>query len=134
MEILLKSLVIIPIILWGVTAFLLRRSSHRLNNYYETTGTIVRMEERDKMFRAMKDWQHEIMPVIAYTINGTTYECDSDYFSSSMKPGKKLKIMYDCNDFSKATVKKGLYIGPTVTGIMALCFTIAYIIVLVILN
>ncbi len=134
MEILIKALVIIPLILWVVTAFLLRRSSHKLNNYYETTGTIVRMEERKKMFRASNDWRTEITPVIAYTINGTTYECDSDYFSSSMKPGKKIKIMYNCNDFSKATVKKGLYLGPAITGIMAVCFTAAYIIALVLLN
>ncbi len=134
MEILLKSIIIVPIILYAVTARLIANSSRKLKNYHECIGTIVRFEHPPRHLGASPEWSNGRTPIIAYAVNGRTYEFFADYYSSTMKVGKKIRIMYSNEDYSKATVKAGLYTAPIITGILAVCFTFAYAVVLIICN
>ena len=45
-----------------------------------------------------------------------------------MKVGQEIKVMYHNEDPSNATVKTGLYVAPMIVGMLALTFTLFYII------
>ncbi len=134
MEILIKLFIIVPIILYLVTARLVANSVHKLKNYHECMGTIVRFEQKKPLLGSSPEWSSSRTPIIAYTVNGKTYEFFTDYFSSTMKVGKKIRILYSNEDFSKATVKAGLYTIPIVTGSLAVGFTIAYVVAFILWN
>ena len=63
-------------------------------------------------------------------VNGTKYYFIGNYYSTTMKVGDKIKIMYNQNNPKKATTKKGLNLAVVILG----AFTIISFIVLIILQ
>lgn len=134
-NILIKCSIIVPIVLYIITARLIVNSRRKMKNSQAHIGTIVRLEPR--FIRAGTDsGRHRTVycPIISYTVDGQTYEFVADYFSSSMKVGKDVRIRYSTEAPSKATVEARLYVAPVVVGTFAVCCTFAYIFVLILLS
>ena len=115
---------LVAVILVVVTVVLSVKGSAKLKNNLECTGTIVRFyENTSQMFRG--DYEHKgISPVISYTVNGQTYEFIGHYYDTTMKVGKQVKVLYDRNDCTKATIKTGVYLAPIITGSLTVLFGI----------
>ena len=134
-DVLIKCSIIVPIILYIITAWLIVNSRRKLKNSQAHIGTIVRLEPRSTSAGADTGHHHTVYcPIISYTVDGQTYEFVADYFSSSMKVGKDVRIRYSTEDPSKATVEARLYVVPVVVGSFAVCCTFAYIFVLILLS
>lgn len=126
-------LVVVPMILFVVTVTLIVNGAHKLENYTECAGIIVRFYEATSP--ASTDFgKKAISPVVSYTVNGRKYEFIGHYCSTSMKVGQKINILYNHEDPSKATIKKGLYVAPMITGALTLLFTLALVIFVVLKN
>lgn len=68
--------------------------------------------------------------VITYEVNGTKYDFIGNYYSTTMKVGDKIKIMYNQNNPKEETTKKGINLAVVILG----AFTIISFIVLIILQ
>lgn len=123
-----KIFIIVPIILTVATILLIVNSSQKLKTYSECSGTIIRFYETTNSQQGSSEKDKSISPVISYTVEGKTYEFTGNYYSTSMKVGQEIKVMYHNEDPSNATVKTGLYVAPMIVGILALTFTLFYII------
>ncbi len=126
-----KLFIIVPLILLVVTIFLLRNSVRKLKTYRECTGTIIRFYKTTSPARVDLDHRYGISPVIAYKAHGKTYEFLGNYYSTWMKVGQEIQVMYHEEDPSKATVKKGLYVAPLITGALTLGFSSAFIVLMI---
>lgn len=114
-----KLFIIVPVIL-GVN------SSQKLKTYSECTGTIVRFYETTAPGKVDPDEHKTVSPVISYTVDGKNYEFIGNYYSTDMKVGQEISILYHNEDHSNATIKKGLYVAPIILGALTLLFTLAY--------
>lgn len=133
-DVLIKCSIIVPIILYLITAWLIVNSRRKLKSSQVHIGTIMRLEPRSTSVGADIGHRTVYCPIISYTVDGQTYEFVADYFSSSMKVGKDVRIRYSTEDPSKATVEARLYVVPVVVGSFAVCCTFAYIFVLILLS
>lgn len=131
LQLFVKLFVIVPIILFIITMVLFFNSRHKLSNYHQCTGTIVRFYETTNHATVGKDGHKAISPVVSYTVNGKSYEFIGNYCSTWMKVGQDIEVMYHTEDPSKATIKQGLYFAPMVLGALTLLFTIPIIVYLI---
>lgn len=116
---------IVPIILLIVTIVLCVNANKKLSTYGECQGTIVELVKTRDRIRSANRSNDVISPVVVYQVNGRQYQFTGNYYSTSMKVGDSVKVMYDLSNHSKATLKTGLYVGPAITGGLALFFGIA---------
>ena len=130
-EILMKLYVFVPIILFVVTLILIVNGNNKMNKYNECTGTIVRFYENTSELRVGSYETKAVSPVVSYSVNGRTYEFTGNYYSTSMKVGQEVKVLYNKEDNSKATIKTGIYFAPIITGGLTLLFILLIIIYLV---
>lgn len=130
-EILMKLYVFVPIILFVVTLILIVNGNNKMNKYNECTGTIVRFYENTSELRVGSYETKAVSPVVSYSVNGRTYEFTGNYYSTSMKVGQEVKVLYNKEDNSKATIKTGIYFAPIITGGLTLLFILTIIIYLV---
>lgn len=130
-EILMKLYVFVPIILFVVTLILIVNGNNKMNKYNECTGTIVRFYENTSELRVGSYETKAVSPVVSYSVNGRTYEFTGNYYSTSMKVGQEVKVLYNKEDNSKATIKTGIYFAPIITGGLTLLFILPIIIYLV---
>ncbi len=118
-------LVAVPSLLLVVTVILIVNNSHKLKNQNECTGII---EKFCKSTSPLCETGEKIFsPVVSYTVNGRKYEFIGNYCSTRMKVGEKIRILYNPEDPSKATIKGGLYAAPMITGALTLFFTLALV-------
>ena len=130
-EILMKLYVFVPIILFVVTLIFIVNGNNKMNKYNECTGTIVRFYENTSELRVGSYETKAVSPVVSYSVNGRTYEFTGNYYSTSMKVGQEVKVLYNKEDNSKATIKTGIYFAPIITGGLTLLFILPIIIYLV---
>lgn len=130
-EILMKLYVFVPIILFVVTLILIVNGNNKMNKYNECIGTIVRFYENTSELRVGSYETKAVSPVVSYSVNGRTYEFTGNYYSTSMKVGQEVKVLYNKEDNSKATIKTGIYFAPIITGGLTLLFILPIIIYLV---
>ena len=123
-----KLYVIIPIILTIVTLITFYNLYQKKKYWAECRGTITGF----KYVKRMKNTgdSAEISPVINYEINGNCYELVGNYYSTSMREGMDVKLLYKKDDHNKATVKTGVYIAPIILSII----TVVSVFVLVIFS
>lgn len=112
----MKLYVFVPIILFVVTLILIVNGNNKMNKYNECTGTIVRFYENTSELRVGSYETEAVSPVVSYSVNGRTYEFTGNYYSTSMKVGQEVKVLYNKEDNSKATIKTGIYFAPIITG------------------
>lgn len=130
LEIFKNCFFIIPIIFLIITITLIIKLIKRNKEYVEDVGTITDFHKNTNEMR-LKDYETEaISPVITYEVNGTKYDFIGNYYSTTMKVGDKIKIMYNQNNPKEATTKKGLNLAVVILG----TFTIISFIVLIFLQ
>lgn len=126
--ILVKLYIIIPLILIIVTAFLISNMNKKNANYAETEGTIVDIFETTAAIKLSSGEHKAISPVIKFSVADKEYEFIGKYYSTSMKIGSKVKVLYDEKNPENASIKSGLVFAPMITGILAIVFIIPIII------
>lgn len=132
MDLILIIFGVAAIILSAVTVFLVVKGSDKLKSSYECEGIIIGFHKDDTSIRFNSDNNVSIAPIISYSVNDQTYEFIANYYSTTMKQGDIVKVLYDKQDFTKASIKGGTYFGPLITGILALCFFVFVGIILII--
>lgn len=131
LNLILILLIVVSAILLTVTVILIMNSSQKLKSYRECIGTIIKFYENSSPMRVGSEAHKAISPVVSYTVNGKTYEFIGNYCSTWMKVGDKINILYNNEDHSKATIKKGLYVAPMIIGALTLLFALALVIFVV---
>lgn len=124
----LKLFIIIPVILFVVTVILGANSAIKLKTYHKCTGTIVGFYETASPGNSDSDAHKDISPVISYTVDGKDYEFVGNYYSTSMKVGQEISIVYPIENPADATIQEGLYFAPAVLGGLTLIFASFYIV------
>ena len=132
LDIMLILFGIVIAILFLVTVFLVVNATRKLKNYDRCMGVIERFWERKAP--ASEPGRTLISPIVSYTVNGKNYEFVGDYGSVQMKIGQEIELLCDREDPSKVTIKKGLYVAPLITGVIALGFSVAFVIIAVVKN
>ena len=127
-SLLLKLYILVPLILFIVTIFLIINLNNKVTKYDVCQGTIVRFYENTSELRVGSYETKAISPVVSYTVNGKSYEFIGNYYSTSMKVGQQVDVMVSKADASKATIKAGLYIAPAITGGLTISFILPIII------
>lgn len=121
---------IVPIIFLIITIILIIKLIKRNKEYVEGVGTITDFHKNTNEMR-LNDYETEaISPVITYEVNETKFDFIGNYYSTTMKIGDKIKIMYNQNNPKEATTKKGLNLAVVILG----TFTIISFIVLIVLQ
>lgn len=121
---------IVPIIFLIITIILIIKLIKRNKEYVEGIGTITDFHKNTNEMR-LNDYETEaISPVITYEVNETKFDFIGNYYSTTMKIGDKIKIMYNQNNPKEATTKKGLNLAVVILG----AFTIISFIVLIVLQ
>lgn len=122
-------LVLVSLILLIVTVALAVNHTRKMKHYAECTGIIERFWKRKSPLQDAG--KSLISPIVSYTVDGKNYTLVGNYCTRDMKVGQEITLLYDTNDPSEATVKRGLYVAPLITGaltvfaIFAVCIFIA---------
>lgn len=121
---------IIPIVFLIITIILIIKLIKRNKEYVDGVGTITDFHKNTNEMR-LNDCENEaISPIITYEVNGTKFDFIGNYYSTTMKVGDEIKIMYNPNNPKEATTKKGLSLAVVILG----AFTIVSFIVLIVLQ
>ena len=123
---------LVAAVLLIVTIILVSNGSKRIKNTNECTGVITGFyTDTSNMF--LDDYERRrISPIISYTVEGKSYEFVGNYYDTTMKEGQNVKVLYDKEDCTKASIKTGVYLAPIITGALTVLFGIlasAFIIV-----
>lgn len=125
---------VVAVIMVIITVILAINGSKKLQNRAECTGTIVGFY-KDTTAMMRNDYEtYRISPIVSYTVNGKTYEIKGNYYDTTMKEGKQVTLLYELDDPAKATIKTGVWLGPVITGGIALLFIILSIAFTVVKN
>ena len=122
------------IILLAVTAVLVVHGMRRNASFLSCTGTIIGFYENSAEGRVGSYENTAISPVVEYKVNGTRYEMIGKYYSTSMKVGGTVEVLYSEEDPSVASIKTGLFFAPIVTGALAAAFLLLYIVFCIVKN
>ena len=115
-------------IIMGVIGVKLYKSSKmKLETYATCRGRIERFII-SRTGGVGKDNRKSISTVVSYLVDARRYEFTSGYYSSSMKEGQEVEVMYSREDPSKAAIKSGLFVAPAILGVLAVVFLLLAII------
>lgn len=86
---------IISLVLLMVTVFLVDKNRKKLSNCGVCKGIIVGFEKNTSELR-VGDYETEaISPVVSYTVDNQKYEFTGKYYSTNMKRGQLVDVIYD---------------------------------------
>lgn len=128
LEILMKLYFIVPLILLTVTIGLVVSRTNKMKRFNECVGVITGFYENTLETRVGSYETKAISPVVSYSVNGEKHEFIGNYYSTNMKVGNRVNVLYDKNDCSKATIKNGLHLAPIITGGLTVLFIFPIII------
>ena len=112
-----------------ITIILYIHSIRKLKIYKETEGTIIDFKENTMKMRLNSYENKAISPVVSYRVGENEYEMLGNYYSTSMKKGDKVKILYNIENPSKSTIKNRLYLAPLILSILTICSFVIFIII-----
>jgi len=116
--------VVVAMILLIVTVLLIVNAVKKKNNYSVCRGVITGFHE-NRSEAVLGDYEDSsVAPIVQYTVNGKTYEIIGRYYSTSMKIGKQVDVLYNPSNASIATLKTGVNIAPIITGALCAVFFI----------
>lgn len=125
-NIIFKVIGAVAIALAIITIILVVSATNKNKTMATCQGKIIKFYENSAEARVGDYENASISPVVTYEINGQTYEFIGNYYSTSMKIGDEVEVLYNKDDVSKATIKKGLFLGPIITGALSVGFILAY--------
>lgn len=120
MKTIIYALLAGAIILMVVTTILIIHGQKRNSTFHECSGTIVNFYKNSVEGRLGSYESVAISPVVEYEVNGARYELIGKYYSTNMKIGDTIKILFDEDNPSVASIKTELYFAPIITGSLAL--------------
>lgn len=123
----MKLYIIVPLILFIVTVVLIINGVNKTKRYDECTGVIIAFRE-STAYKVDSYGKKAISPIVEYQVNGHKYEFVGNFYATNMSVGKKVNVMYDKDDFTKATIKTGIYVAPIITGGLTIFFVLPIII------
>lgn len=126
----LKLYLLIPLLLFLVTLILIIRGNKKRKYSVCCEGTIVGFYISKPRSSVGADIYsgRAYAPIVAYNVNGKTYKFVAKFCSSSMKTGDKVKVLYNNDDHTVASIKKGIYVLPAITGVLTLCSVVPIVI------
>ena len=128
MSVLIKLYVLVPLILLIVTVLLIVNGRKKLKKYNECKGMIIGFHKNTSEI-GLNAYEHKaISPIISYVVDGERHEFVGGFYSTTMKEGKEIDVLYDKTDPSKAVVKTGVYFAPIITGALAVFFIVPIIV------
>ena len=130
MGMILAILICVSIILLVVTVLLITKGRKKINLCTECIGTIVGFHITE-----VATMQHELgtkSPVVSYVVNGQVYEFVGNFYSTNMKVGQEVKVLYNKVEVHKASIKTSTYFAPIITGILTACFVLADVILAIV--
>lgn len=127
-----SALLVVSFILVIVTVVLGINGAKKNATFQECNGTIIKFYESSSEGTVGSYENVSISPVVEYTVNGTRYEFIGKYYSTNMKIGQDITVLYNPNDPSVASIKSGTFFAPIVTGVLAVVFLIPAIVYFII--
>lgn len=115
---------VISIIFFGITLYLLVDMVKKHKNYDECTGIITDFNGYQPE-KPGHYYIHQISPIVSYTVGGINYNFQGDFFSRNMRVGTKVQVYYHKEDYSKAFMKSGVHIAPLLTGGISIIFMLS---------
>lgn len=129
LEFLKNYFIVIPLLLLIITILLIAKLIKQKKEYKETTGTIVDFYKNTSELRLGDNEHVAIAPIIKYFVNNKEYQIIGNYYSTSMKKGDSVKIIYNLNSPNKGKVKKALELGIIILSIFTILSFITMIII-----
>ena len=127
-----SELLVVSFVLVIVTVVLGINSAKKNATFQECNGTIIEFYENSSGGTVGSYENVSISPVVEYTVNGTRYEFIGKYYSTNMKIGQDVTVLYNPDDPSVASIKSGTFFAPIVTGALAVVFLIPAIVYFII--
>lgn len=122
---------LVPLILMIATVGLTINGVEKKKHYLECMGVITGFYENSSAMRVDASETKAISPIVSYAVHGQSYEFVGNYYSTGMKIGDQVAVLYHEDDFSKATIKTGVYFAPLITGVLAVASLLPIIILAV---
>ena len=113
------ALLVASLVLVIVTAVLAISGAKKNATFQECNGRIIDFYENSSSVHLDEYESVSISPVVEYTVHGTRYEFIGKYYSTNMKIGDDVAVLYDPFDPADATIKNGTIFAPIVTGMIA---------------
>ncbi len=129
LELLKNYFVVIPLLLLIITILLMTKLIKQKKECKETTGTIVDFYKNTSELRLGDNEHVAISPIIKYFVNNKEYQIIGNYYSTSMKKGDSVKIIYNLNSPNKGKVKKGIELGIIILSIFTILSFVTMIII-----
>ena len=117
-------LLVASFVLVIVTVALAISGAKKNATFQECNGRIIDFYENSSRAYLDEYESVSISPVVEYTVHGTRYEFVGGYYSTDMKIGDDIIVLYDPFDPADATIKSGTIFAPIITGMIAAIFLI----------
>lgn len=128
-EIIKDYFIIIPILFLIITVMLIIKLLKQKREFREQDGVIIDFYENNNELR-LKDYEHKkTSPIISYEVNGNKFEFVGNYYSTTMKKGDKIKIVYNTKNPKQAKVKNGLIFAIIILSIFTISSFIALLLI-----
>lgn len=121
-DFIMKCLLVVSLILFIVTVILLVSANSKKKDSYECTGIIVDFYKSNTLADFNSSRTYTISPIVSYSVDGKTYEFIGSFYSTNMKVGQEVKVLYNKDNPADAAVFSGLNLAPIITGLIALVF------------
>lgn len=130
LELIKNYFIILPVIFLVITVILMIKTIKYIKKYIEIEGIIVDFYENASEMR-LNQYEHKaISPIIAYEVDKKQYEFVGNYYSTSMKKGNKIKIIYNPQNPKQVKIKSGIYFASIILSIFTIVSFLTYIIII----
>lgn len=123
-----KLLAVVTAILIISSVAVTLNSVKKLRGRVETQGVIVGIEENTAEVILSEGTNKSVFPVIEYEVNGKAYRFNGSYYSTSMKIGDSVRVLYSAENPEEVSIKTGLYVVPIILWALSIAFLLANLI------
>lgn len=115
-----------------IVAFFLLMNVYKKNKYYNLcTGTVIGFQ---RVYSMMTDNSNGILTMVSYDVDGKNYVFNGAFYTPNMKVGTKVKVFYNKEDPTKASMKGGVYLPAIIVGSLAIGFLVGIIFIIILIN
>ena len=82
----------------------------------------------------MTDNSNGILTMVSYDVDGKNYVFNGAFYTPNMKVGTKVKVFYNKEDPTKASMKGGVYLSAIIVGSLAIGFLVGIIFIIILIN
>lgn len=118
---------VLPTVLFIAFVIVSINTYKKVTKFSKTEGEIVGFYENSAEMYLESGDICTVSPIVSYKVNDSIFTFKGKYYSTSMKLGDKLTVLYDKNNPSKASISAGLYFAPIILGILLICSLVAFV-------